>query len=235
MLDSLWYPVPTITNSSATVTPYDSQNLEIPRAMGGTCYAYGLMLAFNQFSGNTSLQTYNTGQTTGDAGGMGRKGAQKMIIFETDGCPNTTAIANLTNSGAYNSYYNIRYNSNSPSGSEYPTGVAGYSDNASNITSQVFSICNQICALDSATIPGYSTANKPVKIHCIAFGPIVTPGGAEYAGAMSTLTQMQTIGSVTDNMPSYKIINGTQDQMVANLQTAFQKIMADGIQITLIQ
>jgi hypothetical protein len=36
-------------------------------------------------------------------------------------------------------------------------------------------------------------------------------------------------------MPSYKIINGTQAQMVSDLQTAFQKIMADGIQITLIQ
>ncbi|HEX4132784.1 MAG TPA: pilus assembly protein TadG-related protein [Pirellulales bacterium] len=235
MLDSLWYPVPTIGNSSATVTPYDSMNLEVPRAMGGTCYSYALMLAYNQFSGNTSLQSYNTGQTTGDAGGMGRKGAQKMIIFETDGCPNTTANASLTNSGAYNSYYNIRYNSNSPSGSQYPTGVGGYNDNDSTVTSQVYSICNQICAADSASPPGYSTTNKPVKINCIAFGPIVTAGGAEYAGAMSTLTEMQTIGSVTDNMPSYKVVNGTQSQMVTNLQTAFQKIMADGVQITLIQ
>ena len=35
-----------------TVTPYDPNNLEVPRAMGGTCYAMGLMLAYNQFSGN---------------------------------------------------------------------------------------------------------------------------------------------------------------------------------------
>ena len=35
---SLWYPPATISSSS-TVTPYDANNLEVPRAMGGTCYA----------------------------------------------------------------------------------------------------------------------------------------------------------------------------------------------------
>ncbi len=114
MQDSLWYPPATVGNSSATVTPYDSNNIEVPRAQGGTCYAYALMLAYNQFSGNTTLQTYNPAQPAGDAGGNGRKGAQKIIIFETDGAPNTTAAANFTNAGPYQSYYNIRYNSANP-------------------------------------------------------------------------------------------------------------------------
>ena len=100
MHDSLWYPPATVGNASATVTPYDCNNLEVPRAMGGTCYAMGLMLAYNQFSGNTSLLTYNPGAASGDAGGNGRKGAQKIIIFETDGAPNTTASPTLNNLGS---------------------------------------------------------------------------------------------------------------------------------------
>ncbi len=39
MQESLWYPPATVGNSGATVTPYDSNNIEVPRAMGGTCYA----------------------------------------------------------------------------------------------------------------------------------------------------------------------------------------------------
>ncbi len=49
--ESLWYPPATVCQgSTATVTPYDANNLEVPRAMGGTCYAMPLMLAYNQFS-----------------------------------------------------------------------------------------------------------------------------------------------------------------------------------------
>ncbi len=57
---------------------------------------------------------------TGMAGGMGRKGAQKVIIFETDGLANCSATASLVNAGSY-SYYKIRYNMNNPSSSEYPS------------------------------------------------------------------------------------------------------------------
>jgi hypothetical protein len=235
MLDSLWYPSPTVGNSSATVTPYDSDNLEVPRAMGGTCYAYALMLAYNQFSGNTSLQTYNPGQATGDAGGLGRKGAQKMIVFETDGAPNTTATAALNNLGSANSYYSVRYNSTSPGSSDFPSAVNGYNDNDSTVTSQIYTICTQLAALDSASPPGYSTSSKPFKINCIGFGPDFDPSSSTAAANKATLNQMQIIGNVTDGMPSYKICYGTQNQIVSSLQQAFQTIMTDGVQITLIQ
>ena len=82
--------------------------------MGGTCYSMGLMLAYNQFSGNSALLNYNTSTlpavNANDAGGGGRKGAQKIVIFETDGDPNTSASGNFVNGGAYNSYYKVRYN-----------------------------------------------------------------------------------------------------------------------------
>jgi Flp pilus assembly protein TadG len=235
MLDSLWYPPSTLGNVNALIRPYDADNLEVPRAAGGTCYAMPLMLAYNQFSANSGLKTFNPGAPSGDAGGNGRKGAQKIIIFETDGAPNTTASAGFTNSGAYNSYYNVRYNSASPGGSEYPYNVRGYNDNDSAVTSQIYNLCRTICASDSASPAGYSTSTKKVQIHCIGFGPVFDAASPDRAAAIATLNQMQQIGNVTDGMPSYKIIVGDEATVASKLQQAFTKILQNGIQVSLIQ
>ncbi len=235
MQEYLWYPPSTVGNANATVRPYDPDNLEHPRALGGTCYAMPLMLAYNQFSESPALLNYNGGAPAGDAGGRGRRGAQKIIIFETDGAPNTTAGAQFVNNGPYLSYYRVRYNSANPGGSEYPTGVSGYADNASQVTSQIFSICQQICALDTAGSPGFSTPSKPVLIHCIGFGAQFDPSSPGQAAAVATLDQMQQIGSVTDGMPSYKIIYGTDAEVASRLQQAFTKILQSGVQVSLIE
>ena len=120
------------------ITPYDpdpstgmipSANfMDTPRAEGDTCFAMALMLSYNQFAvtptSDSTLRTFATSSPitfpTGMAGGMGRKGAQKVIIFETDGLPNCLATASLVNAGSYN-YYKIRYDMNRPSASEYPS------------------------------------------------------------------------------------------------------------------
>jgi hypothetical protein len=242
-LDSLWYPIYTIENPGTTINPYDyNNNMEVPRAMGGTCFALPLMLAFNQFSGNSALTTYNPAPApNGDAGGLGRKGAQKMIVLETDGLPNYTATASFSNNGAYNSYYKVRYNSTTPSSSEFPS-IAGYSDNAPTVTNQIYSICNQIVAQDTANPAGYSTARKPVLIHCIGFGPVYDAGSPQKASALATLQEIQTIGRTQpfasyamDVHQPYKIINGTEAQMVSQLQQAFTIIMQGGVEISLLQ
>ena len=176
------------------------------------------MLAYNQFSSNSSLQTFNPGQPTGDAGGNGRQAAQKIIIFETDGAPTDTASAAFVNNGAYQSYYQVRYNSTNPSASDFPTSVSvrrqRFRGHRADLT-----ICTQIAASTSAG--GYSTPSHPVLINCIAFGPQGTDG-------LATLNQMQTIGNVNDGMPSYKIINGNAATIISNLQTAIDKILETG-------
>ncbi len=235
MNEALWYPPSTLENSSATVRPFSSDNLEVPRAYGGTCYAMPLMLAYNQFSENSSLRSYNSAEPTGDAGGNGRRGAQKIIIFETDGMPNTLASASFTNSGPYQSYYRVRYNSGSPGSSEFPTNVSGSSDNSNSVVSQIQTICSQICASDTAGNPGFSRGSKPVLIHCIGFGPIFDAGSSTRDDALGTLDAMQQIGNVDDGMPDYKIITGSQDQMISRLQEAFTRIMQTGVQVSLIE
>jgi Flp pilus assembly protein TadG len=233
MTDSLWYPPATVGNANATVTPYDSNNLEVPRAFGGTCYAQPLMLAYNQFNAASACSGYAS--PAGIAGGNGRKGAQKIVIFETDGAPNTTANASLQNSGSYQSYYKVRYNPASPSGSEYPNSVNGYSDNSGTVTSQIYSICQQIVAADTASPPGYTSGARKVLIHCLGFGPMFAPGSSTAAPNTATLNQMQTIGNVNDGMPSYKIIYGTQTQIINSLQQAFTNILESTVPVSLIQ
>ncbi len=72
-------------------------------------------------------------------------------------------------------------------------------------------------------------------IHCLGFGPQFAPTGSTRTPKHATLNQMQIIGNVTDNMPSYKIIYGTQSQIVTNLQQAFTQILQSGVQVSLIQ
>ena len=232
MQDSLWYPPATVFGGG-TVTPYDANNLEVPRAFGGTCYAMPLMLAYNQFSGATACLNYAT--PAGDAGGNGRKGAQKIIIFETDGAPNTTATAALNNGGPYQSYYSVRYNMSNPGASEFPSGVAGYADNDPAVTSQIYTICQQLAASDTAGPPGYSSGSHKLQIHCIGFGPLFAAGSSEAAACKATLNQMQIIGNVNDGMPSYKIIDGDQNTVITDLQQAINKILESTIPVSLIQ
>ena len=89
--------------------------------------------------------------------------------------------------------------------------------------------------LNTAGSPGYSTPSKPALIHCLGFGPQFAPSGATRTQNIATLNQMQTIGNVTDNMPSYKIIYGSQSQIITNLQQAFTQILQSGVQVSLIQ
>ena len=153
------------------------------------------------------------------------------MIFETDGAPNTSASANLVAGGAYNSYYKVRYNQNSPATSEYPQNVNGYSDNDPTLVSQILGLVNQLAA--QTTSQGFSTPLKPLQLHCIAFGPQITASG------LSTLHQMQVAGNVNDGpantLPSYKIINGNASTYASSLQQAFATILQDGVQVSLIQ
>jgi Flp pilus assembly protein TadG len=247
MQNSLWFAPRLLANRTPEIRPHDNNGLDIttvPRANGGTCYSMPLMLAYNQFSGSAMLQTYAASPAPlGQAGGKGRKGAQKLIIFETDGMVNTTASANFTNAGAYNSYYNVRIkDGTSGTYNEYPTGV---SSNVATATTQATTIASQICALDTANPPGYSTARKPVLIHCIAFGSLFnSSNNSTYkTNALSLLQNLQYIGgqaggeqaALTTPLASYKLITGSYNQRIANLQQAFTNIMQDGVQLALIE
>lgn len=227
--DSIWYPPSTVVGTNTTVTPYANDNVDVPRAMGETCYQYPLMLAFNQFSSNTTsaLQGYytGTGVPTGDTGGNGRKGAQKLLIFETDGAPNIDigSVPTVVNGGSGAGYYPIRFNPTTPAGSEYVTAATSTGDNNSTVQTQITTICDKL-----KTEYDPNNRNK-LKLHCISFGSTIDSTAKGFLD-----TGMQQRCNVYDGMPSYKII-AINDSTALNLQKALTAILQDFVQVSLIQ
>ena len=235
MIDKLFYPPITVDNQATypEINCYDATNMNpVPHAQGSTTPSMSFMQAYNQFATSSSLATYNPSGPLGDAGGLGRKGAQKVVIFETDGMVNQAANASFVNNGAYQSYYKIRIPG------EYPT-LSG-----SSVDTQLYGIAQAICNMDTASTPGYSSVRKPALIHCIAYGslfdPSVSPGaGTTRSQALGVLQQIQYIGKTqsdpTTALQSYKIIIGTADNRINLIKQCVEKIMRDSVSVTLIE
>jgi hypothetical protein len=234
MINSLWYPPNT---SSADVRPWDSNGLQTPRAHGDYTYNtatdYGLMLAYNQLSSSSTLRTATTG-------GLGRKGAQRLVVLETDGMANIATSAGFDSSGgAYNSFYKI--------GSSDTVTLSAEGFGITQPGTSAGTVATRICAktTDTTNGPGFATSSKPVYIHCIAFGAVFeqTAAGTEASAAMSLLQTISTTGgtgfpsSVTDTTSPYfyKLCTGNLSDRQTKLRTAFSKIMDDGINIILVQ
>jgi hypothetical protein len=250
---ALLFPFSTIkadgSANNTEITPYDADPatsqipsanfVDTPRADGLTCFAMGLMLAYNQFAvtatTDTTLRSFVSSTPitfpSGMAGGMGRKGAQKVIIFETDGLANCSATANLVTATAGYTYYKIRYDMNNPYSSEYPSiGVSNIND--STVLSQVYSLVTQLQTT-------YSTTRNPFRLYAIGFGPVFNSGATDRANALTTLQTMQynagTQSSASTALPSNQIITGTDTQMLTNMTAAYTAILQNGVQIALIK
>jgi hypothetical protein len=227
MENALWFPP---NSSTLDVRPWDSNGVQTPRAHGDYCANtttnYGFMLAYNQFSSSAALR--------GTAlGGLGRKGAQRLVVLETDGMANCGANAGFTNTGGIDSFFNLG-----------PTdGVTPGADP----TASTLAVANQICApaTGSPYSPGFATTRKPVIIHCIAFGAVFEPtaSGSEASSAISLLQQISAIGgtgfpssvTATGDPNYYKLCIGTLDDRKNKLRTAFLKIMDDGVPVVLVK
>lgn len=222
MRNALFFPFSLLNNlgdQNAEIRPYDSNfsstvSGDVPNAAGTTTPAMAFMNAYSQFS---SASGFN-----------GRRGAAKVLIFETDGVPNTTASGTLnTGGGAYNSYYtNIA-----------PGSFLG--NNNATVTSGAISIIDQICASDTANPPGYSSAKLPARVHAIAFGDLFESGSTLETQALNFLLRVQQHGNTSPagatSIENYKIIVGDYNTRINLLRQALEHIMQSGIQVALIK
>jgi Flp pilus assembly protein TadG len=237
MINSLWLPPNT---SSSDARMWDPNGLNTPRAHGdynaNTTSVYGFMMAYNQFCSSSAVQTAGVG-------GLGRKGATRLIIYETDGMANEDALpaSGFNNIGAYNSYWNILPGQTINGG--------GY--NQTNLLQAVEGICNKddgtpFRALASGlpappSYPGFATINKPVIVHCIAFGAIFEVPSSIQTSSITLLQDISSIGgttfpsSSTDPANGFKWCIGTIDQRRNRLKQAFLDILDSSVPVSLIQ
>ncbi|HEV3309701.1 MAG TPA: pilus assembly protein TadG-related protein [Chloroflexota bacterium] len=225
LINALWYPP---NSSTSDVRPWDANGLQTPRAHGdydsNTATSYGLMLAYNQFSSSPTLQAANIG-------GWGRKGAQKLVILETDGMANVSSNVGTTNNGAYNSYYNT-------------PPISSISASGNNADTDATNIATVLTSLNTSSnpIPGFSTTTNTVTIQCIVFGALFEPdaSGASQSDAVSLMQAISTLGgtvfpsSSTDPVNGYKWCIGTLAQRQAKLQQAFTTVMDNNVSIILV-
>jgi hypothetical protein len=245
MINSLWVPP---NSSSSDVRPWDANGTQTPRAHGdydsNTASSYGFMLAYNQFSGNPTLRALEQGSAPG-VGGLGRVGASRLVIYETDGMANADSTPlGFTNGGSSsgNSYYQILPGQT--------LNGAGYSQ--ANLLKVVQNICNNADGTPGTPAPftpytpnqgtpGFAMPAKPVSIECIAFGAIFEVPSSIQNSSVALLQQISSIGGSTfpsspsDPANGYKWCIGTISQRQSLLRQAFTNIMNNGIPITLVR
>ena len=237
MSNALFYPyslLDSLSNPNAEIRPYGSNfnssylgtisnsggidagqwdnksSGEIPNADGGTDPEMAFMAAYNQFSSATGFN--------------GRKGANKMIIFETDGQPTSAAIGTFQSGGAYLSKF---------------TGIADNGNSGANSTDALNTL-QTVCNLTTANPSGYSTIKNPVSVHSIAFGQLFETNSTSTgtAAAMDFLVKCQIKGNTSPagstTLNSEKIIIGNYNERIEKIRSAFERVLQSGIQITLV-
>ena len=112
--------------------------------------------------------------------------------------------------------------------------------------SNTYGFVQQMCALDTASPPGFSTKRKPVQVYSIGYGSLYDPANAG-STQQNALTFLQTVqyhsGTSADtnwaNFPDNQRIYGPSDTSAGGrldrMQKAFSSIMQAGVQVSLIQ
>ena len=228
--NSLFFPksllTTLLTDNTAELRPYTTGGLaasfgDIPNAQSSTDPVTGMALAYNLLSPAPSVNA--------TASRRGRRGAAKVVIFETDGIPNSTQPYNLTKSG-YNSYYT--YGGSTPNTD--PSGAA---------IDVVTQICKQTATVATAgTDSGFSLPNAPARVYAIGFGDIFSTASA--TTAKTFLLNIQKAGKTSNPgptpaadtaIPSYQIITGDYPTRIDNLRTGLERILQGGVQVTLVE
>ena len=236
--NALFYPKSLLSvinagDVTAEERPYDSSwnpvaGDEIPNANGSTDPNTGLAVAFNLLSPSANLPAaYGSVK--------GRRGATKLVIFETDGVPNSYSSLTFTKKG-YDSYYSSVVNGGSPG-----NGVEPSMSNAVAVVQQMVKTmsANNNTGVDS----GLSLSNAPFKLYPIGFGdifdPVAAPGATFRPTALQFLANLAAAGNTgvagASTIPAGQIITGPYATRILTMRTCLEQIFQSGVSVTLIE
>ncbi|HJZ55585.1 MAG TPA: hypothetical protein VKE74_11525 [Gemmataceae bacterium] len=240
--NALFYPkslLPTIASGDVTteIRPYTQAwgsvaADEIPNSNGSTDPDTGLAYAFNLLA-PSSLLPANLYRPS--AGFGARRGAGKLVIFETDGVPNTYRALTLNKAG-YNTYYSV--------------GVSSGNVGNGNATSQTmaYGVIQQIAkpmstVTTAGTDSGLSLPNAPARVYPLAFGdlfdPDIAPAATYRPTALAFLAKCAEYGNTgpagATTLPSNQVITGPYLQRITRMRDTLQMIFQSGVSVTLVE
>jgi hypothetical protein len=158
-----------------------------------------------------------------------------VIIFETDGVPNSYSNFTLNRKG-YDTYY-----SNITSGGSPGNGDATSMNRAVTVTQQ---ICKQMASTNGTGLDsGLSLPNAPARVYPIAFGDLfdttLAPSATFRPTALQFLADIAAAGgtgtSGATTLPSYQIITGSYSTRITTLKDCMERIFQSGLAVTLIE
>ena len=226
-------------NFTAELRPYTNTSLSgysngnIPNAGGSTDPNQGLADAFNLLSPSTVTAAQAAGT------GNGRRGAQKIVVFETDGVPNSYTGTTFNKMG-YNSYYSAYSGNYTGAGNGNATAMT----DAYNVIKQiVMPMATTATTSGGGANSGLSLPNAPAFVFPIAFGDLFDPTLSPNATFAPTAEQFLancaywggTGPSGATTLPSTYIITGTYQNRITNLRNAMQQIFQSGVSVSLIE
>ena len=206
----------------------------IPNAQSGTDPNTGLAMGYNILTpGPAPLRAlppspWATPRLPAER--HGRRGASKIVIFETDGVPNSYSALSLVAAG-YNSYYNVTTASAGSPGN----GAAGAIDPALLVVDQIVAPMSTITTGTS----GLSAPNSPAKVYSIGFGDLFSTTTTTATDARTFLLNVQKRGGTSaagdSEIPPSQIITGGYQNRIDSLRTCLERIFQSGVQVTLIE
>jgi len=259
----LFFPKATVAavkanpNSTVEDRPYSStfanNNTDlIPNGSGSTDPLSGLAIGYNLLSSSTQL-------AAADYGARGRRGAAKIVIFETDGVPNNTRTWAPTGSGVDTRYVN--------SGTvEYWTLDNTFQASAKPHAQAAIKVAQRVGAQQTTSgLSGYSTPSTPARVYAIGFGYIFNGYDGTNFGTLTTTAQdslrfllrVQQVGNTsgpgdppTASIPLEQVVTGayqrpdpTQPEnpvtnppgRIEKLRLGLERIFQSGVQVTLVE
>ena len=218
----------------ATRTMTYQGNGNVPNANGGTTPSAGFALAYN-----TLLPT-----------GGGRRGASKIVIFETDGVPNTTCTWTTNNNGYNSSHTGVgSYTGQgeaaagavvSPTTAQATTTPAGHPAQMTQVYGLIRDRFLPNMSTSTSGTSGTSLPSSPTRIYAIAFGDLFSNTSAtQRANALAFLLTVQKYGGTSNwadtSLPTNQIITGDYQTRIDNLRATLERILQSGVQVTLIE
>jgi hypothetical protein len=235
--NALFYPKSLLTaidggDVTSEYRPFNNTSLggysasEIPNSSGGTDPATGLAYSYNVLSSSTITAAQAVG--TGGA----RRGAQKIVIFETDGVPNSYRVPTYVQRG-YNSYYTLASVTSASNGDT--TGM----NHAYNVIQQIVKpMAATATTSGTGEDSGMSLPNAPARVYPIAFGDLfdqdLAPSATFRDTAKAFLNQCAVHGG-TGSLPDTQIITGPYSQRITRLRDCLERIFQGGVSVVLVE